>query len=68
MKRWLLAFAITACVPLYGDAIPVTAAGSTARSPSSLANWVGWNHGLPALGVWGARDANAGSLLGAFDF
>ena len=35
---------------------------------SSLANWVEWNYGLPALGVWGGRDANAGSLLGAFDF
>lgn len=35
---------------------------------ASLDQWVEWNYGLPALGVWGDRDVNAGSLRGAFDF
>ena len=34
----------------------------------SLVNWVEWNHRLPELGVWGRRDALAGSLRGAFTF
>ena len=35
---------------------------------ASLDQWVEWNHRLPALGVWGDRDVNAGSLRGAFIF
>jgi len=35
---------------------------------ASLDQWVEWNHRLPALGVWGDRDMNAGSLRGAFIF
>ena len=35
---------------------------------ASLDRWVEWDYGLPALGVWGDRDVNAGSLRGAFDF
>ena len=35
---------------------------------TSLVNWVEWNHHLPELGVWGRRDALAGSLRGAFVF
>ncbi|HEX6487764.1 MAG TPA: alkaline phosphatase family protein [Candidatus Dormibacteraeota bacterium] len=35
---------------------------------ASLDQWVEWNYGLPALGVWGDRDTDAGSLRGAFDF
>ena len=35
---------------------------------ASLDQWVEWDYGLPALGVWGDRDVNAGSLRGAFDF
>jgi phospholipase C len=35
---------------------------------ASLSKWVEWNHRLPALGVWGNRDKNAGNLTRAFDF
>lgn len=35
---------------------------------SSLVNWVEWNYRLPALGVWGDRDVNAGKLRNAFVF
>lgn len=35
---------------------------------ASLVNWVEWNYHLPALGVWGNRDTNAGSLRNAFVF
>jgi phospholipase C len=35
---------------------------------SSLVRWVEWNHRLPALGVWGNRDRNAGNLVNAFTF
>jgi phospholipase C len=35
---------------------------------ASLAKWVEWNHGLPALGVWGNRDVRAGNLANAFVF
>jgi phospholipase C len=35
---------------------------------ASLDGWIEWNHRLPALGVWGNRDVNAGSLAGAFVF
>ena len=35
---------------------------------ASLDRWVEWNHRLPALGVWGDRDVNAGNLAGAFIF
>lgn len=35
---------------------------------ASLDQWVEWNHRLPALGVWGDRDLNAGTLRGAFVF
>jgi len=35
---------------------------------ASLDQWVEWNHRLPALGVWGARDLNAGNLAHAFIF
>jgi phospholipase C len=35
---------------------------------ASLDKWVEWNHRLPALGVWGDRDVNAGNLAGAFIF
>jgi phospholipase C len=35
---------------------------------ASLDRWVEWNHRLPALGVWGNRDATAGNLAGAFVF
>jgi phospholipase C len=35
---------------------------------ASLDRWVEWNHRLPALGVWGARDVNAGNLAHAFVF
>jgi phospholipase C len=35
---------------------------------ASLDRWVEWNHRLPALGVWGDRDVNAGNLAHAFVF
>jgi phospholipase C len=35
---------------------------------ASLTKWVEWNHRLPALGVWGNRDKNAGNLTRAFNF
>jgi phospholipase C len=35
---------------------------------ASLDRWVEWNHRLPALGVWGDRDATAGNLATAFIF
>jgi phospholipase C len=35
---------------------------------ASLDRWVEWNHRLPALGVWGDRDVNAGNLASAFIF
>jgi len=35
---------------------------------ASLDRWVEWNHRLPALGVWGDRDVNAGNLANAFIF
>ena len=35
---------------------------------ASLDRWVEWNHRLPALGVWGDRDATAGNLASAFIF
>ena len=35
---------------------------------ASLDRWVEWNHRLPALGVWGARDVTAGNLANAFVF
>jgi len=40
----------------------------TLMNTASLDNWVEWNHKLPALGVWGNRDVNAGSLRSAFIF
>jgi hypothetical protein len=54
--------------PLPGQTVAPHLPSNNLLNTASLARWVESNDHLPALGVWGNRDAATGNLMSAFQF